>query len=45
VVDGAAAEEWYQCFANVHDVLLAALKTFKTEFTELVNQNAPQFSA
>lgn len=39
------AEEWYQCFADVHDVLLVALKTFKTEFTELVNQNAPQFSA
>jgi hypothetical protein len=38
------AEEWYQCFADVHDELLVALKTFKTEFTQLVQQNSPQFT-
>lgn len=39
------AEEWYACFAEVHDAMLVALKTFKTEFTQLVKDNAPQFSA
>jgi hypothetical protein len=38
------AEEWYACLAEVHDALLLALKTFKTEFTQLVKQNAPSFS-
>jgi len=38
------AEAWYQCFAEVHDALLVALKTFKTEFTQLVQQNSPQFA-
>lgn len=38
-------EEWYACLAEVHDALLIALKTFKAEFTELVAQNAPSFSA
>ena len=38
-------EEWYACLADVHDALLNALKTFKAEFTELVAQNAPSFSA
>ena len=37
-------EEWYGCLAEVHDALLVALKTFKTEFTQLVQQNAPQFA-
>lgn len=40
-----SAEDWYLCLREVHDVLLVALKTFKTEFTELVQQNAPKFSA
>lgn len=40
-----SAEEWYRCFSEVHDVLLVALKTFKTEFSDLVQQNAPAFSA
>jgi hypothetical protein len=39
-----SAEEWYKCFRQVHDLLLVALKTFKTEFTQLVQQNSPQFS-
>jgi len=34
------ADEWYRCLSQVHDVLLIALKTFKTEFTTLVEQNA-----
>lgn len=37
-------EEWYACLADVHDALLAALTTFKAEFTQLVQQNAPQFA-
>lgn len=37
-------EEWYGCLAEVHDTLLVALKTFKTEFTALVQTNAPQFA-
>lgn len=39
-----SADEWYQCFSEVHDVLLLALKTFKAEFTALVQQNAGQFA-
>lgn len=39
-----SAEEWYRCFSEVHDTMLVALKTFKTEFTELVKQNAASFS-
>jgi hypothetical protein len=38
------ADEWYQCFAEIHDVLLAALKTFKVEFTELVQKNCAPFA-
>ncbi len=38
------AEEWYKCLADVHDVLLVALKTFKTEFTTLVQKNSPRFT-
>jgi hypothetical protein len=38
------AEDWYRCFAEVHDVLLVALKTFKAEFTELVRANAAQLA-
>lgn len=38
------AEEWYECFAEVHDVLLAALESFKTEFTGVVQQNSSQFA-
>jgi hypothetical protein len=40
-----SAEEWYRCYAEVHDVLLVALKTFKTEFTQLVQQNSAGFAA
>jgi hypothetical protein len=39
-----SAEEWYQCFADVHDTMLVALKTFKTEFTQLVQQNLTPFA-
>ena len=38
------AEKWYECFSEVHDVLLAALQTFRSEFTQLVEANAPTFS-
>ncbi len=37
------AEKWYQCFSEVHDVLLTTLQTFKAEFTQLVKDNAPAF--
>jgi hypothetical protein len=37
------AEEWYQCFSDVHDVLLRTLETFKAEFTKLVEANAAPF--
>ncbi|WP_144138310.1 hypothetical protein [Paraburkholderia sp. BCC1884] len=37
-------EEWYGCLAEVHDALLLALKTFKVEFTQLVQENAPLFA-
>ncbi|MDM0116133.1 hypothetical protein QTI66_28590 [Variovorax sp. J22R133] len=39
-----SAQEWYACLAEVHDAMLLSLKTFKTEFTQLVQDNAPQFS-
>ena len=39
-----SAEDWYQCFADLHDTMLVALKTFKTEFTQLVKQNLKPFS-
>lgn len=38
------AEEWYKCFTEVHDVLLAELRTFKTEFAELVEKNSVSFA-
>jgi len=38
------AAEWYQCFAEVHDAVLVLLKTFKAEFTELVEENAAPFA-
>jgi hypothetical protein len=37
-------EKWYECFSEVHDVLLAALQTFRSEFTQLVEANVPQFA-
>ena len=39
-----SAEEWYQCFTEVHDVLLATLTTFKAEFTALVRENSALFA-
>ncbi|MBS0348183.1 MAG: hypothetical protein JSR69_17190 [Proteobacteria bacterium] len=39
-----SAEEWYQCFAEVHDVLLAKLRAFKVEFTALVEANSAAFA-
>ena len=39
-----SAQEWYACLAELHDAMLLALKTFKTEFTQLVQDNAPQFA-
>ena len=38
------AEKWYECFSEVHDVLLAALQTFSLEFTQVVAANVPQFA-
>ena len=38
-----AAEQWYQCYREVHDVLLAKLRQFKVEFTQLVEANAAPF--
>ncbi len=38
------AEKWYKCFSEVHDVLLAALQTFRSEFAQLVEANVPQFA-
>jgi hypothetical protein len=38
------AEEWYQAFTKVHDVLLTALRRFRVEFTGLVQANAASFS-
>ncbi len=38
-------EEWYQCFNQVHDVLLVALEKYQNEFTKLVAENTATFSA
>ena len=38
------AEEWYQCFRDVHDVLLSTLQAFRAGFTLLVKANAPAFT-
>ena len=38
------AEEWYDCFNEVHDRLLVMLSAFKTEFTDLVQKNSAQFA-
>ena len=38
------AEEWYDCFNQVHDRLLVMLTAFKAEFTDLVQKNAAQFA-
>jgi len=38
------AEEWYECFNEVHDRLLPLLKAFKTEFTDLVQKNSASFA-
>ena len=37
------AMEWYQCFSDVHDTVLAVLGTFAAEFTRLVVDNAGPF--
>lgn len=39
------AEKWYQCFSEVHDVLLTTLQRFKAEFTQLIEDNAADFEA
>ncbi|MEJ8837335.1 hypothetical protein [Ramlibacter sp. AN1133] len=45
VIDpGLPAEDWYRCYSEVHDVLLAALRRFKAEFTALVEANASPFA-
>jgi len=38
------AQDWYRCYSEVHDVLLAALRKFKAEFTALVESNASSFA-
>ena len=37
-------EKWYQCFREVHDVVLVALARFKEEFTAEVERNAGLFA-
>jgi hypothetical protein len=39
------AEQWYEYLSRVHDVLLSALQTFRSEFTPLVEANTAQFAA
>lgn len=38
------AEEWYETFERVHDLVLRLLTRFKEEFTKLVAQNAAPFT-
>ncbi|XZG68811.1 hypothetical protein ACTSKR_09095 [Chitinibacteraceae bacterium HSL-7] len=40
-----SAEDWYQCLAEVHDVLLEGLAECRREFSDLVEKNALAFSA